>query len=179
MEKIAKIDPELADDAVQGLLQEVQDRMGMVPNSWKVMAHSPAVVKMALLSEEVLSKGLLPPRVREQIALAVSALNGSRYCLAAHSALAGIEGLSEEEIVDARNGTSPDRRIEAALVFARELIANRGALDKDRIDQMRRVGWQDGEIVEIIVHAAFTSLFNYLNRAAETECDFPEPVPPV
>jgi uncharacterized peroxidase-related enzyme len=179
MEKIAKIDPEFADDAVQGLLQQVQDRMGMVPNSWKVMAHSPAVLKMALLSEEVLSNGLLSPRIREQIALAVSALNDSRYCLAAHSALAGIEGLSEEEIADARNGTSPDRRIEAALVFARELISNHGALDKDRIDQMRRVGWQDGEIVEIIVHAAFTSLFNYLNRAAETECDFPEPVPPV
>jgi alkylhydroperoxidase family enzyme len=65
------------------------------------------------------------------------------------------------------------------MVFARELIANRGALEKDRIEQMRRVGWQDGEIVEIIFQAAFTSLFNYLNRAAETDCDFPEPAPPL
>jgi hypothetical protein len=42
---------------------------------------------------------------------------------------------------------------------------------------MRKLGWQDGEIVEMIVQAAVTTLFNYLNRAAETETDFPDPAP--
>jgi hypothetical protein len=31
--------------------------------------------------------------------------------------------------------------------------------------------------LEIIVHAAMTTMFNYLNRAAGTERDFPEPAP--
>ncbi|MGD8368434.1 MAG: carboxymuconolactone decarboxylase family protein [Desulfobacterales bacterium] len=177
MEKISRIDPERADEKVRALLEDVHDRLGMVPNAMKVMANAPAVLRMALESERILNEGLLAPRLREQIALAVSEFNGSRYCISAHTALAGIAGLSEEEIEDARSGTSPDRRTESALVFARELVEKRGAIDKGRIDEMRRTGWQDGEIVEIIVHAALTTMFNYLNRAAGTEHDFPDPVP--
>jgi hypothetical protein len=40
---------------------------------------------------------------------------------------------------------------------------------------MHENGWNDGDIVEIIVHVALTTLFNYLNRVAETEADFPAP----
>ncbi len=177
MEKITRIDPERADEKVRDLLAEVQDQLGMVPNAMKVMANSPAVLRMMLESERILSEGLLAPRVREQIALAVSELNGSPYCIAAHAALAGIAGLSEEEIEDARKGTSPDRRTESALLFARELVEKRGAVADGRIDEMRRTGWQDGEILEIIVHAAMTAMSNYLNRAAGTERDFPDPAP--
>jgi uncharacterized peroxidase-related enzyme len=175
MEKISRIDPTGANEQVQGLFREAQDRLGMIPNSLKVMANSPAMLKMALEVEEALNQGMLSPRIREQIALAVSEINGSRYCIAAHSALGGIKGLSEEEIADARKAASPDRRTEAALAFARELVVKRGAIDEVRIVQMQQVGWQNGEIVEIIVHTAMTTLFNYLNRAAGTESDFPEP----
>ncbi len=177
METIGRIDPETAGETVRELLGEIRQRLGMIPNSLKVMANSPAVLKMFLQTEDVLGGGLLADRMREQIALAVSEINGSRYCIAAHTALAGIAGLCDEEIEDARKGTSPDRRTEAALVFARELVKRRGALADGRIGQMHRAGWSDAEIVEIIVHAAMTTLYNYLNRAAGTETDFPEPAP--
>jgi AhpD family alkylhydroperoxidase len=126
MEKISRIDPERADEKVRALLEDVHDRLGMVPNAMKVMANAPAVLRMALESERILNEGLLAPRLREQIALAVSEFNGSRYCISAHTALAGIAGLSEEEIEDARSGTSPDRRTESALSSPVNWLKNEG-----------------------------------------------------
>ena len=175
MEKIKGIEPESADGKLKRLFNEVQERLGMIPNALRVMGNSPAALEMAIRCEDALENSGLSSRLREQIALRVSEVNQSDYCIAAHHALAGIAGLSDEEIADARSGTSPDRRTEAALTFACELLKSRGALHPESLANMRDAGWDDGQIVEIIVQAAVTALYNYLNRAAGTEVDFPAP----
>jgi len=38
---------------------------------------------------------------------------------------------------------------------------------------VRRAGFEDGEIVEIIAHVALNTLTNYVNEVAGTEIDFP------
>jgi uncharacterized peroxidase-related enzyme len=175
MKKMPCVEPESANEKVRMLLAEAQERTGMIPNALRVLANSPAALEMALRCEDILAEGGLSERLREQIALRVSQLNQSGYCIAAHRALAGIAGLSEEEIADARSGVSPDRRTESALAFVQELWEGRGGLHRTGLGQMRSIGWNDGEIVEIIVQVGLTTLFNYLNRVAGTEADFPLP----
>ena len=76
-----------------------------------------------------LSRGLLPERLRERIALTVAEANGCDYCLAAHSAVAGIVGLSHEDILDSRRAVSTQSKSESALRFARSLVLKRGWID--------------------------------------------------
>ena len=47
-----------------------------------------------------LGKGKLPAKAREQLALAVAQENGCDYCLAAHSAIGKMVGLSADQIRD-------------------------------------------------------------------------------
>jgi AhpD family alkylhydroperoxidase len=57
----------------------------------------------------------LPAALREQIALALAAVNACEYCLSAHAAIGAGPGLDEARIDAAANGTAPMRADAAAI----------------------------------------------------------------
>ena len=100
-------------------------------------------------------------------------VNRCDYCLAAHCAIGKTIGLSDDAIADARRGTSPDRKVEAALHFAQQVVTRRGLVSEDSLCQLRNAGYTEQEIVEIIANVSLVIVSNYLNHAAGTEIDFP------
>src|SRR5262245_1658059 len=69
------------------LLEAVHKQLGVVPNLFKVIAHSPAALEGFLALNGSLAKGRLDAKLRESIALVVAQHNACDYCLAAHSYL--------------------------------------------------------------------------------------------
>jgi len=84
MSRIQPIQLEQADEKAKALLDNVQKKLGMVPNLMKTLAHSPAALAFYVNSRETLSEGTLSGKIREQITLIVVQENGCRYCLADH-----------------------------------------------------------------------------------------------
>lgn len=82
-------------------------------------------------------------------------------------------GLSEEAIGDSRRGESPDIKEATALEFTRLVVSNRGQVSEEEVAKLRRAGFTDGEITEILGHIALTLFTNYFNQVAGTEVDFP------
>ena len=173
MPRIRPIDLQKASGKSRQLLDEVQAEWGMSPNIVRTLAHAPVVLEGYLGFSNALSEGVLSAELREQIAVSVAEANHCDYCLAAHSALARTVGLSEEAIMDARCGASPDRKVEAVLGFARQIVAKRGRLDDGDLARLRDAGYRDEEIVEIIANVAINIFTNYFNHVAATEVDFP------
>ena len=158
----------------QGLLEGVQKQLGSVPNLFRLTANSPTALRGYLDLNGALSGGSLDPATRERIALAVAEYNGCEYCLAAHSFIAGkLVKLPADEIVAARHGRSSDHKANAAVSFAQRLVAERGHVGSADIDALKRAGYNDGEIVEIVAHVALNTLTNYINSALDTDVDFP------
>jgi alkylhydroperoxidase family enzyme len=62
----------------------------------------------------------------------------------------------------------------AALQFASELVAKRGRATEADVETVRRAGFTDGEIAEIIAHVALNIFTNYFNNTAGVEVDFPK-----
>ena len=174
MPRLTAIEITEADPKAKTLLEGVEKKLGLAPNVMRTMANSPAVLEAYLGLGNALAKGSLGPKLREQIALTVAELNGCRYCLAAHSAVGRMVGLSDEEIADSRRSASPDRKIEAALRFARKVVTERGWVSDDDIAALRGVGASDGEIAEIVGAVALNTFSTYFNHVAGTEVDFPE-----
>ena len=162
-----------ADSKTQKLLGAVQKNMGMVPNMIATMAQSPAVVQAYLKFNQSLAGGSLSAPLRQQISLTVSEADQCNYCLSAHSFLGSKAGLNESDLLDARHGTASDDKINAALTFARKIVDNRGHLSDEDLEEVRREGYTDGEIAEIVANVALTIFTNYFNQVAETEIDFP------
>jgi uncharacterized peroxidase-related enzyme len=173
MARINPVNRSAADAATVRLLDGVQKKLGIVPNLIATMANSPAVANAYLGFSQSLSTGTLPARLREQLALVVGETNGCEYCVAAHTALGKGAGLSEEETCDARRAVAADEKERAALEFARKIVTDRGNISDDDVQAVRRAGYSDGEIGEIVANVALNIFTNYFNHVAGTEVDFP------
>ncbi len=162
------------DNKTQTTFDNVQKKLGTVPNIMRTMANAPVVLDSYLGISGALSKGTLSPKLREQIALVVGETNGCDYCLAAHSTLGKMAGLDAEEINRNRRGFSSDAKSEAALTFARRILAERGHVSDADVEAVRSAGFDDAAIAEITAHVAMNIFTNYFNHVADTEIDFPE-----
>lgn len=174
MARLPAIQTQAATGKARELLDAVQAKLKITPNMTRVMANSPAVLEGYLSFSGALASGALPPKLREKLALEVGELNSCQYCVSAHTAIGKMTGLTDAEIDAARNATSSSEKEAAALKFARELLAKQGRTTDADIEAVRRAGFTDGEIAEVIAHVALNIFTNYFNNAAEVEVDFPK-----
>jgi AhpD family alkylhydroperoxidase len=96
MERITPVNPQAAQGRAKELLDAVKAKLGVVPNMTRSMAVSPSVLDAYLGFSSALAHGVLPARVREQLALDVGEANHCDYCVSAHSALGKRAGLVED-----------------------------------------------------------------------------------
>ena len=142
-------------------------------NFLHLLANSPAATEGYLASQSALARGQLTLRQRELLALAVAEINGSKYCLSAHAALARKAGLSEQDIRFARKATAANPQEDAMLRFAQAVTLQRGDVSDADFQMLKRAGFTDGPIAEIIANIALNVFTNYFNVLARTEIDFP------
>ena len=173
MPRIPTIQTDAASTEQKQLLTGVKSAMGMVPNLVATLAQSPAAAHAYLAFSGALAKGSLPAKLREQIALVVGEANACDYCVAAHSLLGGKAGLSQDEVLAARAAEATDPKTEAALVFAKKIVTERGHVTDADVAGLRGLGYTDGDIAEIVANTALNIFTNYFNHVAGTVVDFP------
>jgi len=174
MQRINTIDPQAATGTAKALLDGVQHKVGFVPNFFRTLAVSPATLEAYLSFGDRLNQGSLSPKLREQIALTVAYSDSCQYCLAAHTAIGGMLGLSPSQLEAAYTADSTDLQIAAALHFAQQLVQNQGHVSDEEVAKVRQAGYGDAEIAEIVGHVALSVFTNYFNTVAQTDVDFPK-----
>jgi len=155
------------------LLGQIQSAFGAKPNMFKAVANSPAALKSMWGSFGALSKGVIGAKLGEQIAVAIADRNDCEYCLAAHTALGRKAGATAQEMSAAQAGVSDDPKTEAALRFALAVVNNRAKISDEQVQDLRRAGFGDEEMVEILAHVALNLFTNYVNVAFQVPVDFP------
>ncbi len=169
----ALVTPEAATGQAKELLSAVKSKLGLVPNMTRAMVSSPAVLDAYLQMNGALSKGALPAKVREQIALAVAEANDCGYCLAAHSTIGKLVGLAPEQIIAARRGHAADASTDALIAFAKVVVEKRGRVEASDVATVRAAGFGDDAIGEVVANVALNLFTNYFNHVAGTPIDFP------
>ncbi len=165
---------EAAPAAAQPLLNAVKAQLGVAPNLFRLVANSPAALEGYLGLSGALGKGELPAATRERIALAVAEVNGCDYCLSAHTYLARkVAKLDDAEITANRSGASNDVMAAAAVQFAVKVARLRGHVSSDDFQAVKKAGYTDAQIIEIVQHVALNTWTNYINSVAQTDIDFP------
>jgi AhpD family alkylhydroperoxidase len=100
-------DEQGASGKVRQIFDDIKKTKGIdfVPNFWRVLASSPDHLEMTwqrlklLMHPEAAGRtSKLDPKVREIIALAVSATNGCSYCINSHTAALRKLGLDSEAL---------------------------------------------------------------------------------
>jgi uncharacterized peroxidase-related enzyme len=160
--------------AARATLEAVKAQLGVAPNLFRMVANSPAALEGYVGLFAALGKGTLPAQTGERIALAVAQINGCAYCLAAHTYLGkNVARLDDAEIAANRQGGSLEGKADAAVRFAAKVARERGHVEDADLRAVRMAGYDDAQIVEIVLHVALNTWTNYINEVAGTELDFP------
>src|SRR3974390_262665 len=174
MSRLPTIQTESATGKAKELLEAVQTKLKITPNMTRVMANSPAVLQAYLNFSGALASGVLNPKLREQIAIAVAEQNTCQYCLSAHTALGKMAGLTDAELASAREASSSSAKNAAALKFAHQLVSTQGRPTDADFHAVRSAGFSDAEIAEIIAPVSLNIFANYFNNNTQAEADFPK-----
>ncbi len=165
---------EAAPAASQPLLEAVKKQLGIVPNLFRLVSNSPAALEGYLGLSGALGKGTLPAPTRERIALAVAEINGCNYCLSAHTYVGkNMAKLDDAEMTANRDGASNDPKADAAVRFAAKVVRARGHVNDDDVRMVTLAGYDDAQVIEIVLHVALNTWTNYINEVAQTVIDFP------
>src|SRR5262245_12920752 len=174
MERITPINPQAAQGRARELLDAVKARLGIVPNMTRAMAVAPAVLEAYVGFIGALGQGVLPAQVREQLALDVGEANRCDYCVSAHTLLGQKAGLTEQDVLDSRRAASADPKADVLLQFARKVLEKGGVVEDDDFAAVRKAGYGDAEITEVVAHVGLNVFTNYFNNVACTVIDFPK-----
>jgi uncharacterized peroxidase-related enzyme len=173
MSRISPVLSSHVDAEVATTLSQVKASLGMVPNLFVTLAHAPAALDGYLSLSKTLLHGRLSARQREILALAVGQENECQYCLSAHTAMAKAAGVSEADVMNAREGDGEDPLERALALFAKKIVRQRGHVSDEDIENARKAGIDDGLMMEVVAAIALNTLTNYANELAGTEIDFP------
>jgi AhpD family alkylhydroperoxidase len=146
-----------------------------VPNLYAVVGTlSPESLKTVLDAEGVLAASTLSKQDAETVKLLVSALTGCDYCVAAHSLLGKMAGLSPDVLRQIRAGEpTGDAKRDALVTFVRTIVQTSGTLSREAFDAIRAAGYSDAQLVDISLAVALTIFTNAFNRINDTDIDFP------
>jgi len=165
---------EAAPAASRLMLEAVKKQLGVVPNLFRLVSHSPAALEGYLGLSGALAKGSISAATGERIALAIAEVNGCDHCLSAHIYLGrNLAKLDDAEISANRSGASNDPKADAAVRFAAKVARERGHVGEDDVRAVKLAGYDDAQVIEIVLHVALNTWTNYINEVAKTDIDFP------
>jgi len=156
------------------ILEATKKTFGKHLNFFSTLANAPAVLQGYTGLSAALGAGSLKPKIREEIAVAVSARNRCGYCLTAHGHAAGANGVGTDELKTLLDGQVNDAHDQAAVTFALAVLENQGRVSDGDLTAVRAAGFSEGEVLEIIAHVAMTFFSNALNNVSSPEIDLPD-----
>ena len=177
MQRIHSVEPKTAQGRTKELLETVQQAFGVIPNTAKVMANSPAVLDSFLAFSTAMGGAKIGTKLYNQVKLSTSETNACDYCTSILSAVAPSAGLSAADILAGRTRNSEERRTKAALAFANKVLESRGKVSDQQLADVRDAGYGDAEIVEIVASVVLGCFTNFLNNVADTTLDFQKAEP--
>ena len=153
--------PTDADPAVQAMYRQLQGRLDYLPNYAGVFCYRPRVMQAwAELQREI--RGQLDDRAFGLITLASALEMGSSYCALAHGRKLAGRYFSVDELAaiirdSEASPISPGER--AMMSLARKVTRDSGSVTQADIDALRREGYPDATIFDIVATAAARCFF--------------------
>lgn len=163
---------ETAPEAAKPALQSAQNMLGFVPNLYGMLSNNPVTLDAYLHLSKALEKTGLNALEQQVILLTVSIENGCEYCVAAHSAIAGMMKLPES-VVRALRDRQPivNDKLESLRSFTATVVHQRGHLKDEQVSEFLAAGYTGATILAVITAVALKTISNYANHIANTPLD--------
>jgi len=161
-----------APEAARATLATSRKAFGFVPNLIGVMAAAPALVEAYLTLGGLFARTSFSPSEQQVVLLAVSYVNGCEYCVAAHTAIAGMQKVPDDVVDALRTGNDiADDRLQALRAFTASVVEGRGWPARAAEEAFFAAGYTRAQALEVVLGVGMKTLSNYTNHLADTPLD--------
>lgn len=171
---LSPVDPASAQGKQKEVLDLALKQVGFIPNMYATMANAPAMLSTYLHGYDLFRKESgLSPAEQEVVFLSISQFNGCTYCTAAHSMIADKLSKVPEDVLQAIRSSQPipDAKLSALAAMAVEMVAKHGQPDPAKVKEFLDAGYQERDLLYIVLAAAVKTLSNYSNQMFGTQLD--------
>jgi uncharacterized peroxidase-related enzyme len=165
---------ETAAPKTKAVLEKTKAQLGFIPNMYAGMANSPGLLETYMFGYDRFRKDSgFTPVEQEVVFLTISRTNGCDYCVAAHSVIADKSSKVPLPVTEAiRNGRSiPETKLAALSVFTAALLTARGLPSRAQVQTFLAAGYEERQVLELILAIAVKTLSNYSNHLLHTPLD--------
>jgi len=158
----------------QALLDNSLAAFGMIPNLHAVMAEAPTLLEGYQQLHQLFQQTSFDAGEQTVIWQTINIEHDCHYCIPAHTAIAHMMEV-DVLIIDAlRSRTEmPTKKLQALHLTTLALVRNRGLLDDTDLARFYDAGYQNRQLLEIILGMAQKLMSNYTNHLAQTPVDEP------
>ncbi len=166
-----------ASPEVKRMYDNIRERWGFVPNYFYALGRDPQLLQdqMNLFTNAMYDERGLPRLIKEQIALVVSGLNISSYCLPAHLEILGSLGIDKatgRKLALDYTSAPVEPRVMELFRFADKLTRHPGDMEKADVDRLREAGWSDSAIFDAVLVASLYACANRFSAGLGLMPDF-------
>ncbi|MDX2003282.1 MAG: carboxymuconolactone decarboxylase family protein [Chitinophagales bacterium] len=157
----------------QALYDGIHKAFGKVPNLYAYIGKSANTLGAYLAFQQAQAKGSFKAKEREAVFLAVSQVNNCRYCQSVHTVVGKMNGLSEEETLEIRQGRHSDPRLNAIVALAKEVTETKGRPNAATLENFFAQGFDEAALIDLIALVVDKTLANYVHNITQIEIDWP------
>lgn len=156
----------------QIIFDQLKSALGMVPNLYAAFAHSDHALGNYLQLQN--GKTSLSKKEKEAVNLVISQVNECTYCLSAHTVIGKMNGFTQEQILEIRQGSASfNPKIDALVKLTREITLHKGRIAGQYLDAFYAAGYTNGSLVDVILAVGDKVIMNYLHNLTQIPVDFP------
>lgn len=157
--------------ANQEIFDNLTKALGFVPNLYATIAYSDNGLAKFLAYQN--AKTTLSNKEKEAVNLIVSQVNGCVYCQSAHLVLGKMNGFTDQQLLDIRQGKSEDAKLNVLVQLAAEITIKKGNADSITVDSFFEQGYTKENLVDLILQISDKTAMNYLHNLTKVPVDFP------
>tara|TARA_R110002051_G_scaffold246475_2_gene306160 strand:- start:37 stop:585 length:549 start_codon:yes stop_codon:yes gene_type:complete len=165
---------ETAPENSKPLLENSMKSFGMIPNLHGVLAESPGILEAYQMLHDLFQNSTFNNDELTVVWQTINVEHGCHYCVPAHTGIAHMMNVDEEITEALRNRKAmPNAKLQVLHETTLSIVRNRGNVEHKEVEAFYAAGFNQRQLLEIILGLSQKVLSNYVNHIAETPVDKP------
>jgi alkylhydroperoxidase family enzyme len=163
---------ETAPESSKPLLERSLKAYGMIPNLHGVLAQAPAALDAYQKLHELFENSSFDAEELTVIWQSINVEHNCHYCVPAHTGIAHMMKVDAALTEALRNKKAmPTRKLQILQDTTLSIVRNRGCISDSELEAFYTIGYQQQQVLEIILGVAQKTISNYTNHIAHTPVD--------
>ncbi|MDF7808313.1 hypothetical protein P4E94_12740 [Pontiellaceae bacterium B12219] len=165
---------ETAPEASKAMLSGIQEKTGMIANLQGVMAEAPGLLEGYMKLHQLALDSSFNDEEVTVVWQTFNVEHECHYCVPAHTAIAHMMKV-DPAITEAlrKGGNMPTEKLQVLHETALSMSRNRGHLTEAEKEKFYAAGYENRQLLEIVLILSQKVMSNYVNHLAETPIDEP------